>query len=297
MILSENLTLSRFALGFWRLTKWNYTADQLLNLLETAIDRGITTFDHADIYGNFRSEFLFGEALQLKPSLRKKMQLVTKCGIRPMYNALPGQKVKYYDTGYQHIMESVEQSLKNFHTDYIDLLLIHRADPLMNPEETARAFSALKKSGKVLNFGVSNFSPMEFEMLNSYTEDKLVTNQVEISPYTLEHFENNNISFFLKERIHPMAWSPLAGGKLINPDDEKSSRIHKTLSDISERLDIASIDTLIFAWLIHHPAGIIPIIGSGKTKRLDSALAALDIKLTPELWYEIYEASLGEPIP
>ncbi|MBN2615922.1 MAG: aldo/keto reductase [Bacteroidales bacterium] len=297
IILSEKLTVSRIALGFWRVKNWNFTTNQLLNYIESALDKGITTFDHADIYGDFQAETIFGNALKQKPSLREKMQLVTKCGIQPLYRDIPGKRVKFYDTSFQHIVKSVDQSLKNFNTDYIDLLLIHRADPLMNPEETARAFDALKQAGKVLHFGVSNFSFMEFEMLNRYTSEPLITNQVEISPYTLEHFENSNMAFFLKEKIHPMAWSPLAGGKLINPVDEKSKRINEALMDLANRLNIPSIDTLVYAWLLHHPAGIIPIIGSGKIERMNSALAAFDINLTTEMWYEIYEASLGQPVP
>lgn len=295
--LKEKLKVSRLALGFWRLKSWNFNTNQLLNFIETALEKGISTFDHADIYGDFQVEALFGKALNLKPSLRNKMQLVTKCGIQPTYKKNSEQKVKFYDTGFKHIISSVEQSLKNFNTDYIDLLLIHRPDPLMNPEETAKAFDVLKQSGKVLHFGVSNFNPMEFEMLNHYISEPLVTNQVEISPYTLEHFENDNITFFLKEKIHPMAWSPLAGGKLIHPVDEKSKRIHHTLTDISKRLGIASLDTLILAWLLHHPVGIIPIIGSGKIERMNTALAALDVHLTTEMWYEVYEAALGHPVP
>ncbi|MBN2639630.1 MAG: aldo/keto reductase [Bacteroidales bacterium] len=297
IILSDKLKVSRLALGFWRVKNWNLNEAELLQFIETTLEKGITTFDHADIYGDFQAEALFGQALKRKISLREKMQLVTKCGIQPIYKRLPDQKVKFYDTGYNHIIKSVEQSLKNFNTDYIDLLLIHRADPLMNPEETARAFDTLKQSGKVLNFGASNFNPMEFEMLNSYTSEPLITNQVEISPYTLEHFENSNIPFFLKEKIHPMAWSPLAGGKLIQPIDEKSNRIHQTLIDLCERLEIRSLDTLIFAWLLHHPVGIIPIIGSGKQERIDTAIAAFNVELTTQIWYEIYEAALGQPIP
>lgn len=297
IILSEKLTVSRLALGFWRVKNWGLSDSQLLSFIETALDKGITTFDHADIYGDFKAEATFGAALKQKPELRDKMQLVTKCGIHPIYRNTPEKRVKFYDTGFQHITKSVDQSLKNFNTDYIDLLLIHRADPLMNPEETARAFDTLKQSGKVLHFGVSNFSPMEFEMLNRYTSEPLITNQVEISPYTLEHFENSNIAFFLKEKIHPMAWSPLAGGLLINPVDDKSKRINEALLDLAKRLDIPSIDTLIYAWLLHHPVGIIPIIGSGKMERMDAALAAFDVSLTTENWYEIYEASLGQPVP
>jgi predicted oxidoreductase len=258
------------------------SSSELFTYVEKLLEMGITTFDHADIYGNYECEALFGEALKLKPELRSQIQLVTKCGIVQKYDHLSKKKFQYYDTGYEHIMESVNRSLSNFNTDYIDLLLIHRPDPLMNPEETARAFKDLKASGKVLNFGVSNFTISDFEMLNKFCDEKLITNQVEISPYDLEHFANGNISFFLKEGIHPMAWSPLAGGKLIHPDDEESRRIHRKLSELAERLHIESIDILVYAWLLRHPAGIIPILGTGKIERVRQAVKALEISLNTE---------------
>lgn len=295
--LSNSLEVSHFALGFWRVKQWGMSSPELIIYVEKLLEMGIITFDHADIYGNYECEALFGKALKLKPELRSKMQLVTKCGIKTVSDKFHKRKVQYYDTGYQHIIESVNRSLQNFHTDYIDLLLIHRSDPLMNPEETAKAFEELRASGKVLNFGVSNFRIPEFEMLNSCLDHKLVTNQVEISPYTLEHFENGNLFFFLKENIHPMAWSPLAGGKLLNPVDEESRRVHRILAELTESLQIESIDTLVYAWLLRHPAGIIPILGTGKIDRVNHALKALDISLTTEDWFKIYEAGLGHQVP
>ena len=205
--LSSTLEVSRFALGFWRLNKWEMSSTELLYFIETVLDRGITTFDHADIYGDFSCETLFGDALKRKPALRQNMQLITKCGIKPASQKFPERKISHYDTGYQHIVNSVEQSLKNFHTDYLDLLLIHRPDPLMNPAETARAFEELHRSGKVLNFGVSNFLPADMEMLRTHLSLPLVTNQVEISPAQLEHFHNGSMAYFLQKEIHPMAWS------------------------------------------------------------------------------------------
>ena len=241
--LSPTLEISRFALGFWRLKEWKISTDELLEFIEKALSLGITTFDNADIYGGYSCEALFGKALEQKPALRQKMQLVTKCGIKPVSPKFPERKVSYYDTGYQHIVNSVEQSLKNLHTDYIDLLLIHRPDPLMNPRETARAFEALHRSGKVLHFGVSNFTPADMEMLQAHLSIPLVTNQVEISPWQPEHFQNGNMAYFLQKDIHPMAWSPLAGGKLLHPDDEKSYRINKTLSALMRRKETVNLST------------------------------------------------------
>lgn len=295
--LSPGLEISRFVAGFWRLKEWGMSARDILAFIEQLLDMGITTFDHADIYGNYECEALFGEALKLKPERRSGMQLVTKCGIVQKHNKVSGKIFQYYDTGYEHITESVNRSLSNFKTDYIDLLLIHRPDPLMNPEETAGAFKDMQASGKVLNFGVSNFSISDFEMLNHYFDNKLVTNQIEISPYNLEHFENGNMSFFAKEGIHPMAWSPLAGGKLVHPDNEKSSRIHRALSELAEQLRIDSVDLLIYAWLLRHPAGIITVLGTGKIERVRQAVKAQEVSLNTEDWFKIYEAGLGHPVP
>ncbi len=295
--LSTTLEISRFILGFWRLKKWKMSTDELLNFIGKALSLGITTFDNADIYGDYSCETLFGKALERKPTLRQKMQLVTKCGVKPVSPKFPERKTNHYDTGYQHIVNSVEQSLRNFHTDYLDLLLIHRPDPLMNPAETARAFEDLHRSGKVLHFGVSNFTPSDFDMLQAHLRFPLVTNQVEISPWQLEHFQNGNMAYFLQKSIHPMAWSPLARGKLLHPDDEKSYRIYKKLTALSQRKETDSLSTLIYAWLLKHPAGIIPILGTGKIERIIEALKVFDVSLTTEEWFEIYEAGLGHKVP
>ena len=295
--LSPSLEFSRFALGFWRLKEWKMSSGELLNFIEKALSLGITTFDHADIYGDYSCEALFGEALKRKPALRQNMQLVTKCGIKLASKKFPDRKINHYDTGYAHITNSVEQSLKNLHTDYIDLLLIHRPDPLMNPEETARAFEALHQSGKVLHFGVSNFTPSDFEMLQSFLPFALITNQVEISPWQLEHFRNGNIAYFLQKGIRPMAWSPLARGKLLHPDDEKSHRIHNKLTELAQQKKTDKLSSLIYAWLLKHPAGIIPVLGTGKIQRIYEALQATEVSLTTEEWFEIYEAGLGHRVP
>jgi len=295
--LSSALEISRFALGFWRLNEWKMSPAELLYFIETVLDTGITTFDHADIYGDFSCEALFGEALKRKPALRQKMQLVTKCGIKPVSPKFPERRVSHYDTGYAHIVESVDISLRNFHTDYLDLLLIHRPDPLMNPGETARAFEDLHRLGKVLHFGVSNFTPSDFDMLQAHLRFPLVTNEVEVSPWQLEHFQNGNMAYFLQKSIHPMAWSPLAQGKLLHPDDEKSFRIHKKLTELAQRKDIAQLSTLIYAWLLKHPAGIIPVLGTGKLHRIMEALEAFKVTLSTGEWFEIYETGLGHKVP
>jgi len=294
--LTENLELSRIIQGHWRLANWELSSRELLKLTEQCLELGVTSFDHADIYGNYTCESLFGDALALKPSLRQNMEIISKCGIKLMSDKYPERKLKTYDYSYEHIVNSVENSLRNLRTDYLDVLLLHRPSPFFNPEEVAKAFSDLKREGKVLHFGVSNFSAGQFDMLNSYAEEKLVTNQVEISPYCLDHFENGNMDFFLKERIKPMAWSPLAGGRLLDPQTETGKAIFKVLSEIAEELNLEQIDQVIYAWLLKHPAGIMPIVGTSRIERVKSAVDALNIDLSHEQWFRIY-ASTGAIMP
>jgi predicted oxidoreductase len=295
--LSKGLEISRLVHGHWRIVDWKISKKELLKLTEQVIELGITTFDNADIYGNYSCEELFGNTLILKKELRANIQIITKCGIKIISTKFPLRKIPYYDYSYEHIIFSVETSLKKLNTDYIDLLLLHRPAPFFNPEDVAQAFSELKSSGKVLHFGTSNFDPMQFEMLNTYTDEKLITNQLEISPFCLEHFENGNMDFLLREKIKPMAWSPLAGGAFTNPQSEKELRVVHALNEVAEELNVENIDKIIYSWLLKHPASIIPIIGSGKIERVKNAIETFDIELNLEQWYKIYIASKGEPLP
>lgn len=296
-IISKNLQLSSIVHGHWRLGDWQLNSKELLLLTEECIELGITSFDHADIYGNYTCETLFGDALKLKPGLRSEIQIISKCGIKLNTDKFPERRVKIYDYGYDYIINSVESSLKNFGTDHLDLLLLHRPAPFFEAEEAARAFSDLQASGKVKDFGVSNFNVIQFEMLQKYCDMDLVTNQVEISPYCLEHFENGNMDFFVKEKIQPMAWSPLAGGKIFNPTDQRSKDVRNILIKIANELDIESIDTVAYAWLLKHPAKAIPIVGSGKINRIKTAVEALGVEMSLEQWYQIYMAAKGEELP
>lgn len=294
--LGENLEFSRLIHGNMRLVEWNMSSNDLLNLIEQCIDLGITTFDHADIYGDYQSEELFGEALKLKPELRKNIQIIDKCGIKLKSSRRPDHKIKYYDTSEDHIIKSVENSLKNIKTDYIDLLLIHRPDPFMNPEEVSEAFRKLKKEGKVLNFGVSNFKPSQFNMLSEYVDGPLVTNQIEVSPLNLENFDNGSIELCQEKGIHPIAWSPLAGGRIFSPSDDRTKAVHNTLKEIGSQIGVDSISQIIYAWILNHPVNIMPIIGSGKIERIKDAVQSLDIKLTRQQWFEIWQASTGREV-
>ena len=296
IFVGDNLRLSRIVLGHWRLADWGLSVKEILKYTHQAIEIGINSFDNADIYGNYSCEKLFGDAISQHLSLRKEIKIITKCGLKLLSNKFPDRKIKTYDLSYNHIINSAEKSLSNFNTDYLDLLLLHRPSHLLNPEEVSRAFDDLKQSGKVLNFGVSNFSKEQFVTLDSYLNHKLVTNQVEISASYLEHFDNGNMDYFLKSNISPMAWSPLVRGEIFNPETEKDKRILNVTSDIAKELDEHSIAKVLIAWLLKHPANILPIIGTGKIDRLKIICEAEILKITDEQWFRIYNASKGKEL-
>ena len=208
---SPRPALSPVVAGCWRLAEWGWSAPERLRWIEQCLERGVTTFDHADIYGGYSVEALFGEALALAPHLRARLQLVSKCGIRLVDAARPAHRVKSYDTSAAHLMASVDNSLRALRTDHLDLLLIHRPDPLMRPGEIADAVARLKAAGKILDFGVSNFTMSQFAMLNQWVP--LATNQIEISLAALSSFTDSDLAFHLRRRDPVMAWSPLGGGR------------------------------------------------------------------------------------
>ncbi|MTH55507.1 oxidoreductase [Bacillus mangrovi] len=295
--IAEDLSFTRIIHGLWRLADWNMSREERLKLIEQCLDMGITTFDHADIYGGYTSDQLFGEGLALKPSLRSKMEIITKAGIALISENRPENRIKHYNTGKSHIIQSAEQSLKNLQTDYIDVLLIHRPDPFMDPAETAEAFNQLKQEGKVRHFGVSNFKRSQFNMLQSYLDFPLVTNQIELSAYQLENFEDGTLDLCQEKRIPPMAWSPLAGGQIFKQEDEKAKRLIPVLEQTGEQMGAEGIDEVLYAWLLAHPAKIMPIVGSGKAERIQAAVRSLDLKMDRQQWFDILHASMGHEVP
>lgn len=297
IFLAPDFSISRIVHGHWRLASWNLSTNELRSLVETCLDLGITTFDHADIYGNYSCESILGDVLKKEPGLRNRIELITKCGIKLKSDKFPERRVKYYDYSADHIISSVEKSLENFGTDHVDALLLHRPAPFFDLEEVAYAFQQLKREGKVLQFGVSNFSHEQFELLNAAIGGLLCTNQVEISPYCLEHFNNGNMDYFVKEEVSPMAWSPLGGGKIFNPDDARGRTLLDTLQTIAYELGFDPIDKLIYAWLLAHPAKIVPIVGSKNPERIKHAVDALDISMSLEQWYRIFIAGRGSELP
>ncbi|MDR1389750.1 MAG: aldo/keto reductase [Treponema sp.] len=291
--MADGLSFSRVVLGFWRVDEWKLDTGQLIRFLEECLDLGITTMDHADIYGNYTAEGIFGEAVKKRPDLAKKMEIVTKCTIvYPSGNI----RVKYYDSSEKWIVGQVEKSLACMHIDHIDALLLHRPDPFMDPGEVAGAFDRLKKEGKVRHFGVSNYLPHEYRMLKSYCNVPLITDQVELSCLRMENLENGVIPMCLEERIHPMIWSPLAGGKIFTGQGEVEIRLRETLELIRKETGAESIDEIAFAWLFSHPAGMVPITGSGEIELVKKPAAALRYQLTREQWFMIWTAVKGHKV-
>lgn len=294
---AQPFPISDIAHGMWRLHQWNLTKGQLQHFVEEAIGMGIATFDHADIYGNYTCESMFGNMLAQKTSLRQQMQLVTKCGIRLVSVNRPENRFHTYDTSASHIIRSVETSLKNLRTDYLDLLLIHRPDPLMNAAEVAQAFTTLRNSGKVLHFGVSNFKPWQFDLLQSQLDFPLVTNQVEVSLLKMDAMHDGTLDQCQQRGIRPMAWSPLAGGELFGKAaTPQTVRLQKTLNDVAAEMKAAP-DQVALAWLLRHPARIVPVVGTGNIDRLRGAADALKLNLSHELWFRLWTASAGHEVP
>ncbi|MFP4470378.1 MAG: aldo/keto reductase family oxidoreductase [Bacteroidales bacterium] len=287
---------SRIALGMWRLNTWNLNTDQLVGFLEEAIEMGFTTFDHADIYGDYTCEEIFGRALKEKPELRQKMELVSKCGIKLISETRPKNRFHGYDTSKEHILASVETSLKNLHTNHLDLLLIHRPDPLMNAARVAEAFDELRENGKVRYFGVSNFTPFQFELLQSHLHFQLVTNQVEVSVLQMNALHDGTLDQCQKIDIRPMAWSPFGGGTLFSGESEREKALRTVLGEIASEHH-AAIDQVALAWLLKHPAGIIPVLGTGNLHRIRGAAGALELELSRDEWFRIWTASAGQEVP
>lgn len=296
--LTENgMPMSEMVQGYWRMADWGMTPQQRLSFLKQHVELGITSVDHADIYGNYSCEQLFGEALVLDPSMRAHIQIITKCDIMLLSDRFPERRVKYYDTSAAHIIASAEASLKNLQTDYLDLLLIHRPDPLMNADEVAQAFEQLKKSGKVHHFGVSNFAPAQFDLLQSRMDDPLVTNQIEVNPINLSVLHDGTLDHLQRLRIRPMIWSALAGGNIFKADSAQAKRLRAVLSEIAEETGAEGIEQVIYAWILQLPSKPLPIIGSGQIERVRTAVGAFRLTLSREQWFRIWQASTGHEVP
>lgn len=285
---------SRLIFGVWRIGQWGLDPQGLAALIEGCLDLGIDTFDLADIYHGYRCEPMFGVALRAVPTLKARLRLISKCGIAPINASRPLTRVQHYNTSREHIVASVNTTLAALGVERLDLLLIHRPDPLMDADDVAAAFGELHRSGKVAAFGVSNFLPHQLDLLQSRLEQPLVTNQVELSLLRPEPLFDGTLDQAQRLRMRPQAWSPLGGGRLsLEPVESSLGRV---LAQLGQELD-ATPEQLAIAWLLKHPAQIHPVLGSGKLERIRLMVKAADLALDRQHWFQLLEAARGFPVP
>ena len=290
--LNKEVSLSRIVYGMWRLgDDENTSPEHVRAKIDASLDQGITSFDQADIYGGYEAEEILGNALS-GSALRNKMEIVTKCDIIAPVGRYADARVKYYDTSRAHIMASVDHSVRLMGIEHIDLLLIHRPDPLMNHHETGAALDEVIASGKVRSVGVSNFQPYDWELLQSAMKNQLVTNQIELSVLAHDSFVNGDVAFHQRIGTPLMAWSPLAGGALFSGDHPD---VMSALSNVASQNNVDETAVAI-AWLLAHPCRILPVLGTNSLERIKGMSAALDVKMDRQTWYEIYTASLGQDV-
>ena len=291
--LSDNLDFSRIVYGMWRVGDDSDTSPSHIQAkIEACLERGITTIDQADIYGGYEAEELLGNALRAAPGLRDKLEIVTKCDIVAPMGRHSDKRVKHYDTSRQHIAQSVDQSLKLMGIEQIDLLLIHRPDPFMDHNETGSTLDDLIASGKIKTAGVSNFKPHDWSLLSSAMNSKLVTNQIEISLTAFDAFTNGDLAYHQEHGIAPMAWSPLGGGSLFDDSNADLSALLKSIAG-KNGVDTASVAV---AWLLAHPANIIPVMGTNRLDRIATFSKAFDVEMDRQTWFELYTAAMGHEV-
>ena len=288
-------SFSRLIAGCMRWGQWGarYDKTEMCQLIKDCLDLGISTFDHADIYGDYTTEADFGKAFLKGGISRDNIQLISKCGIKMLSANRPENKIKSYDLSKAYIISSVEKSLENLQTDYLDLLLLHRPSPLMQADIVAEAFTELKDKGMVKAFGVSNFSISQFDMLKEYFP--LCTNQIEISILNRTAFVDGTLEELQKRKIHPQAWSPLAADKLFNAKNKLEQERVEALSNLCMEYDW-SLTEMALKFLCKHPSRLSPIIGTTKSFRIKEAVEALEKNISDEQWFEIWTAASGEKV-
>lgn len=258
--------------------------------LHACLDLGITTFDHADIYGNYQIESLFGKAIKESKINREDIVLSTKCGINIVDSSRPEYRTRFYDSSPEHINKSVERSLQNLGTDYIDIVLLHHPDPLMDADETASALTALVRRGIVKHVGVANFTVHQHQLLQSRLSIPIITNHLELNLLNVKSITDGTIDFIKQQYSRPLAWSPLAGGRLEDKNDESTFNIRSTLKRVAANYDINE-EQMAIAWLLK--LGALPIVGTNSITRIKNATTAVNINLDKQDWYEIYFSAVN----
>ena len=274
----------------WGIWGANHSVKNVQHLIEISLEEDLFTFDHADIYGNYTTEKLFGDAFSAMKINREEVQFISKCGIEmPCENR--NFNIKSYNYSKNHIVDSVNQSLKNLKTDYHDLLLLHRPSPLMNPEEIAESFDLLREQKKVRHFGVSNFSVSQFELINDAFP--IIANQMEISLNKTDAFYNGTLDQMLLKKLRPMAWSVM--GNYFTQPSAQNARIKKVLDELCTKYG-AEENHILLAFLFLHPAQILPVIGTSKEQTIKDLKKSLDLKLDREDWFRLLEAVEGKEV-
>lgn len=297
------LGFSRIIFGLWRAHNWGYSDVQFLNLLHRLVNAGITSVDLADVYGHYTTEQRLGDVLRYSPELRNRMQFITKCGVCQVKPARPDNWIAHYNLTARHIQTSVERSLVALGVDRIDLLLLHRPDILMDADETASVLDKLVDDGKIAQLGVSNFPLAKMQLLRSRLKHPLWAHQIKISLLTPEALEDGDLDYLQQHKITPMAWSPLGGGELLQPNTEKAQRVLTQLECLVEKINSDCLydfkvtpEQIALAWLMKHPAKIFPVIGSGKVERILSLAQAEKMSLTHQEWYSLLRAASGKDV-
>ena len=296
-IIAGGPEFSRLVYGTWRLLADHPTPQQVNERLHTCLELGITTIDTAEIYGGYEVEEMLGRALALSPGLRDKLEIVTKAGIYVPNRFHPERRTAHYNASGARLVKSLEKSLRLLGTDHVDLFLVHRPDWLTSAADTAAGLNGLVREGKIRAAGVSNFSAAQFDLLNAHMERPLATNQLEFHLLRMEPILDGTIQQCEKLGVRPMAWSPLAGGRLFDPQNEAAQRLAAAAASLAPRYGGATLEQLAYAWLMAHPSQPLPIIGTNKPERIRSAAAAANITLEREDWYALWEAAQGRRIP
>jgi predicted oxidoreductase len=276
----------------WGVWDKNLTTKEMENMIQICIENKITTFDHADIYGDYTTEADFGKAFHASKISREKLQLITKCGIQMIAEKRPENKIKHYEYSKDYIIWSAEESLKKLKTDFIDVFLLHRPSPLMQADEIAEAVEKLKSEGKIIDFGLSNFTSSQTELIRSKTE--VSYNQVQFSATHYEAMTDGSLDYMQTHKICPLSWNPL--GTVFREDTKKTRRLKKLLSELVQKYSFGS-DTLLLAWILKHPAKVVPIAGTVNIARIQSLMKAVELEMDKEDWFAIWTESMGDDVP
>lgn len=275
----------------WGIWDKNLTTNEMQSLIHICLENKITTFDHADIYGSYTTEAEFGKAFAASKIPRENLQLISKCGIQHISENRTN-KIKHYDYSKDYIVWSVENSLKNLQTDFLDVLLLHRPSPLMQADEIAEAVSKLKTEGKIIDFGLSNFTASQSELIRQKTE--INYNQIQFSATHYDAMLDGSLDYMQIHNIRPMSWNPL--GTVFREDNAQTHRLKKLLAQLVEKYHLGS-DTILLSWILMHPAKVIPIAGTVNVARIQSLLKATELQLEREEWFAIWTESMGEKVP